>query len=562
MKIIKRDGRIVDYDKNKIIIAIEKANKEVGPKEKISSKDIDKIIDYIESLDKKRMLVEDIQDIIEEKLMEKKKFVLAKKYIIYRYTRSLIRKTNTTDSSLLALLKNESSSEGGHLVANRQRDIMAGEASKDLAYRILLPKNVVEYEKNNLIKFCNVEYFTEPVIEESFVNIDKMLENGTIINGIKIEKPKGFQSFCNVLVEIIASISSVQTGDIYINFSSFFNYYYISLKKRISKYKNLMSGTLEDDQIDELAKNRTLKEVNSGFQTILYQINTLSVSNGLVPKINFIINTDNINNEVEEEIVYMFIKEKSTGILNENDERLIPIYPKIIYVLNKKNTIGNYKYITDELIGCNYGFNILDEEKYAKYISKIQKFKQGTIAINLIRIANEYPNEFLQKLKESLEVCYEGFLCLNHNLQGTYSDKSPIHWQNGAIANLKKDERIDKYLKSSYSYLNLAVLGFEKAINILGNKISKKDISNLINKKIKSWNDISNFHIESSNICNENDILKIYNSDLKTIKNIKLDNYHDSSEFIKEDYLKTEFIFDKFNNIKDVQKNVIYYTKK
>lgn len=562
MKIIKRDGRIVDYDKNKIIIAIEKANKEVGPKEKISSKDIDKIIDYIESLDKKRMLVEDIQDIIEEKLMEKKKYVLAKKYIIYRYTRSLIRKTNTTDSSLLALLKNEASASGEHLVANRQRDIMAGEASKDLAYRILLPKNVVEYEKNNLIKFCNVEYFTEPVIEESFINIDKMLENGTIINGIKIEKPKGFQSFCNVLVEIIASISSVQTGDIYINFSNFFNYYYISLKKRISKYKNLMSGTLEDDQIDELAKNRTLKEVNSGFQTILYQINTLSVSNGLIPKINFIINTENINNEVEEEIVYNFIKEKCIGILNENDERIIPIYPKIIYILNKKNTIGNYKYITDELINSKYGFTIMDELKYSKYINKIQKFKQGTIAINLVRLATDYPDNFIKKLNESLEVCYEGFLCLNHNLQGTYSDKSPIHWQNGAIANLKKDEKIDKYLKSNYSYLSLAVIGFEKAITILGNNKLKKDISNLINKKIKSWNDISNFHIEISNICNDSDIFKIYNIDSKQVKNIKLEDYYDSGEFIKEDYLKTEFIYDRFTDIKNVQSKIIYYTKK
>ena len=559
MKIIKRDGRIVDYDKNKIIIAIEKANKEVLPKEKISLDQINKIIEYIESLNKKRMLVEDIQDIIEEKLMEKKKFALAKKYIIYRYTRSLIRKTNTTDSSLLALLKNETMPSGEHLVANRQRDIMAGEASKDLAYRILLPKNVVEYEKKGLIKFCNVEYFTEPVIEESFINIEKMLENGTIINNIKIEKPKGFQSFCNVLVEIIASVSSVQTGNIYVDFSVFFDYYVLALKKRINKYKSF--DNLKDSDIDTLAKERTLKEVNSGFQTILYQINTLSMSNGLVPKINFIVDTSKIKNDVEEEIVSMFIKEKHTGIINDKDERIIPLYPKIIYILNDENISGKYEYITNNLLDCKYGFFLIHEKKRNKYLSKIEKFKQGNIAVNLIRIAHEHPDDFVNKLKESLEVCYEGFLCLNHNLQGTYSDKSPIHWQNGVISNLSKGEKIDKYLKSNYSYIGLSIIGFETALKMLKDKVSKKEISDLINKKIKEWNELSNFQIELSNDCNDADIKNIFNHDKKQIKSLEEKDYYDSGSFIESDYLKTEFIYDKYTDLSNIKENVIYYTK-
>ena len=559
MKIIKRDGRIVDYDKNKIIIAIEKANKEVLPKEKISLDQINKIIEYIESLNKKRMLVEDIQDIIEEKLMEKKKFALAKKYIIYRYTRSLIRKTNTTDSSLLALLKNETMPSGEHLVANRQRDIMAGEASKDLAYRILLPKNVVEYEKKGLIKFCNVEYFTEPVIEESFINIEKMLENGTIINNIKIEKPKGFQSFCNVLVEIIASVSSVQTGNIYVDFSVFFDYYVLALIKRINKYKSF--DNLKDSDIDTLAKERTLKEVNSGFQTILYQINTLSMSNGLVPKINFIVDTSKIKNDVEEEIVSMFIKEKHTGIINDKDERIIPLYPKIIYILNDENISGKYEYITNNLLDCKYGFFLIHEKKRNKYLSKIEKFKQGNIAVNLIRIAHEHPEDFVNKLKESLEVCYEGFLCLNHNLQGTYSDKSPIHWQNGVISNLSKGEKIDKYLKSNYSYIGLSILGFETSLKMLKDKVSKKEISDLINKKIKEWNELSNFQIELSNDCNDADIKNIFNHDKKQIKSLEEKDYYDSGSFIESDYLKTEFIYDKYTDLSNIKENVIYYTK-
>ena len=557
MKIIKRDGRIVDYDKEKIVIAIEKANNEVRDEDKIARKDIDNIIDYIEKLDKKRMLVEDIQDIIEEKLMDKKKFNLAKKYIIYRYTRSLIRKTNTTDSSLLALLKNKNASSDEYLVANKQRETMAGEVSKDLAYRILLPKNVTEYEKENLIKFCNVEYFTEPIIESSYVNIKKMLENGIVLNGIKIEKPKNFQSACNVIVEVIASLLSLQTGELYIDFSDLFEYYYLSLNKRINLYLSIMGDSITKDEIISLAKNRTFDEVRSGLQTIFYELNTITLSNAAIPRINFLVDTDEIMDPIEEHIIFEFIKQKNQGIVDENNNKILTEYPKIIYKITKQ-----YDYILDELVNGNSSFIILNENSYLNFKSHIKKFKQGTIAINIYAIAQKYKSNFLEKLKETLEVVFEGFLCINHNLRGVQAGKSPVHWQYKGISSLTKDEVIDKYLKSTYSYLELSVLGFESALKILKDDAIKNDVIKIIDDYIKNWNKINTFAIVTSNICNKYDMEQLLKRDKELYSKTSIDTYIDNEKFMEESYYKCDFMFNKFISLNTIKDNYIYLNKK
>ena len=500
MKIIKRDGRIVEYDKNKILIAINKANKEVQDKERISKEDIDSIIEYIESLNKKRMLVEDIQDIIEEKLMIMGKYLLAKKYIIYRYTRSLIRQNNTTDKSILTLLKNGNDINGDYVNAARQRDIMAGEASKDISRRILLPRNVVDADADKYIKFCNVEYFTEPVIDSCFLNLDKILEKGTYINGITIEKPKNFQSFCNVLIELILSISSCQTGDIYINFKDFFKYYYISLEKNIDLYFSLFKDTIEKEKIKAFAKNLTSIEVKSGLQTLIYQINTINNSYGLTSRVCIIINTNDIQCLEDENLINQFILELNKEIKTAEGSAFKYKYPKIFYVINDDNysNESKYNYITEKLISSNNQVVFLNYLCLNKFMKLISEFNQGTIEIDIYKIIYSYiDSNYIDKIKEFLNICFEGFMCINHNLQGTLAKKSPIHWQYNVIANLKEDEKIDDYLKKEYSHLTLVIKNLEK-VDTKYKNIDIEKVIDTIYKVVSNWNNISNFKVITS----------------------------------------------------------------
>ena len=535
MKIIKRDGRIVDYDKNKIRIAIQKANNEVTDKEKISDKDIDKIITYIESLNKKRMLVEDIQDIIEEKLMERKKYILAKKYIIYRYTRSLVRKSNTTDSSLLALIKNDSTSQNSYITAMTQRDILASQASKDLAYRILLPKNIVLNDQQGIIDFCSLDHITEPIIDSCFIDINKILENGIIINNIKIESPKGFQSVCNIIVEIIAAVAGSQTGDIYLELSTLFKYYDVSLNKRQKKYSKFQSENIDKETINKIVMESTREEVRSGIQTILYQINTISLPNGTTPKVNFLINCQEAKNENDMFIIEEFLKQKSTGIINYLGEAVIPEYPKIIYGYTKEED----KFL-NQVIDLKAQSLIMNQKTYDSFTKHLLKFCQGKIILNVDRACDKASN-IIQSVLEKIDVCYEGFLYINHSLQGTYSDKSPIHWQNGVIARLDKKERIDEYLKRDYSYFILEIHGLENTISKYKDEITKEELLKAINEKIASLNKVNNFYIIASN----------YNS----ISDI------DSDNFVSNNYLDTSFKYCIYSKESDLSKNCIYIKK-
>lgn len=547
MKIVKRDGRIVEYNSEKIRIAIEKANKEVNEAEKVSSSEIEDIIEYIESLDKKRMLVEDIQDIIEEKLMEKGHFSLAKKYIIYRYTRSIIRQSNTTDASILSLLKNNNYSEGSYLVANKQRDVMAGEASKDLAYRLLLPKNVVTADKDNKIKFCNVEYFTEPIIESTKLNIGDMLKNGTVINGVKIDQPKNFQSACNVLIEIIASAAFSQTGAIYVEFKELFEYYTMTYEKKYSLYQSLLKSSFTIDQIRALAQTHASIELKSGIQTILYQINTITLANGSVPEIYFLLDPSEIESEFEENLITEFIRQKIAGIKTAEGKMVTLEYPGIIYALTPpSDNMGRYEYITKEILNSELDVIVLSNSRYKKFQKEISRFNQGTVILNMGSIALEAKKgeeDFCTILERNLEYCYEAMLCRNHNLHGIYSDKSPIHWRYGGIARLGEMERIDQFLKKDKSYTTLSVIGFEAAMKILQDEPSKKQIRKMIEDKVYAWNKESSFDIFLSNYYDLKTIQKMMSLDATELKQFGIVTYYDSLEFMKEDYFKDGLMY-------------------
>lgn len=543
MKIVKRDGRTVDYNPDKIRVAIGKANDEVMPSDKISSDKIEEIIRYVESLDKKRMLVEDIQDIIEFKLMEYGLFNLAKKYIIYRYKRSIIRQSNTTDASILSIMKNGSPSSGNYLVANRQREIMAGEASMDLAYRLLLPKNVVEADRRGHIKFSKVEHFTEPVVESIKLNLTDMFDKGTTINGVQIETPKSFQSACNVLIEIIGAVSSCQTGAIYVDLKDLFKYYDTTFEKKYSLYKSLLKSALPNDQIRALTETQSFLEMKTGIQTIFYQLNTITLANGCAPLVYFLIDINEITSEHDEKVVFEFVREKIHGIKKDNGTK-IPSIPALLVNLDTTSECGRrYDYILKELMEANIEFIGMNPNRFLKFKKDLGRFNQGSMILNLAKIALDYPNEnYLAALEANLSYCYEGFLCRNHNLQGVYSDKSPIHWMHGAIARLETNEKIDGYLKKDRSTLKLNVVGFEAATKILeGDENIKVEIGNLIVATIKKWNKENSFEVVLSNYCDEAE--KLFLDDELELKKFGVKSYFDSLEFMKSDYFEEGFLY-------------------
>ena len=300
MKVIKRDGSSVDYDPSKIRIAINKANANVKEEDRVSETQIKNIIKYIESLRKRRMLVEDIQDIIEEKLMSINKFALAKEYITYRYTRALVRKSNTTDESILSLIKNsnkdvmEENSNKNAYVASTQRDLIAGEVSKDLTKRILLPEKIVEAHEKGILHFHDMDYFLQPIFNCCLINIGDMLDHGTVMNGKMIESPKSFQVACTVTTQIIAAVASSQYGGQSVEIKHLGKYLhksYVKFKKQIEKKHK---KELTKEQIEELVQERLQDELASGVQTIQYQINTLMTTNGQSPFVTLFLNLESI----------------------------------------------------------------------------------------------------------------------------------------------------------------------------------------------------------------------------------------------------------------------------
>ena len=387
MKVIKRDGRAVDYNRDKIITAIEKANKEVKPKERVTKEEIKEITKYIEELDKKRILVEDIQDIIEEQLMDLKKFELAKKYMIYRYTRALVRKANTTDESILGLIKNqnkellEENSNKNAVLASTQRDYIAGEVSKDLTKRILLPEKITKAHEDGILHFHDMDYFLQPIFNCCLINIGDMLDNGTVMNGKLIESPKSFQVACTVMTQIIAAVASNQYGGQSVDISHLGKYVRKSYEKFKKSFEKEFGNELSEDVIERLTQQRLKKEIAAGVQTIQYQINTLMTTNGQSPFVTIFLNLKKDDPYIKENamVIEEIIRQRYEGIKNEKGVYVTPAFPKLIYVLDEHNCLkgGEYDYLTKLAVKCSA------KRLYPDYLSSnsFQNFSSSPSAI-------------------------------------------------------------------------------------------------------------------------------------------------------------------------------------
>ena len=507
MKVIKRDGRAVDYDREKIRIAIDKANQEVRPKERANKEDIKQIINYIEELGKKRILVEDIQDIIEEKLMEFQKFELAKKYIVYRYTRALVRKQNTTDESILGLIRNENkelaeeNSNKNTLLASTQRDYIAGEVSRDLTKRMLLPEKISKAHEEGILHFHDADYFIQPIFNCCLINIGDMLDNGTVMNGKMIESPKSFQVACTVTTQIIAAVASNQYGgqsvDM-IHLGKYLRKSYLKFKKEIeTKYKDKIPNNI----IEEMVQDRLRTELKAGVQTIQYQINTLMTTNGQSPFVTLFLHLEKDDPYIKENamIIEEVLRQRYEGIKNEKGVYVTPAFPKLVYVLDEFNNLtgGEYDYLTKLAVKCsakrmypdyisakkmreNYEGNIFSPMGCRSFLSPWKdengnykfegRFNQGVVSINLPQIgiiAEGDEDKFWKLLDERLELCKEALMCRHYALLGTHSDISPIHWQYGAISRLKKGEKIDKLLYGGYSTISLGYIGIYEVTKLM-----------------------------------------------------------------------------------------------
>ncbi len=509
MKIVKRDGRIVEYDPEKIRIAIKKANHDVADNDAATDLEINKIIKYIENLKKKRLLVEDIQDIIEKKLVELNKYELSKAYMLYRYERELIRKANTTDESILTLIKNsnkelmEENSNKNAIVAATQRDLIAGEVSKDLTKRILLPEKISKAHEEGILHFHDADYFLQPIFNCCLINISDMLDNGTVMNGKMIESPKSFQVACTVLTQIIAAVASSQYGGQSVNIKHLGKYLKKSedkfRKKLIEKYK----GKITKKEIEELINDRLKEELSSGVQTIQYQINTLMTTNGQSPFVTIFmfLDKDDPYLKYTAMIIEEILNQRYMGIKNEKGVYVTPAFPKLIYVLDEFNSLkgGEYDYITKLAVKCsskrlypdyisakkmreNYEGNVFSPMGCRSFLSPYKdefgnykfegRFNQGVVSINLPQIAilaNKDEDKFFELLEERLDLCYEALMCRHHALLGTLSNVSPVHWQYGAIARLEKNEPIDKLLKNGYSTISLGYIGIYEMTKLMKN---------------------------------------------------------------------------------------------
>ena len=548
MKVIKRDGRVVDFNREKIAIAIEKANQEVTEKERADKQDIKDIIKYIESLDKKRILVEDVQDIIEEQLMDKKKFKLAKKYMIYRYNRALVRKKNTTDESILGLIKNqnmemlEDGTRKNAVLASSQRDYIAGEVSKDLTKRLLLPEKIVKAHEEGVLYFHDMDYFAQKEHNCDLINLEDMLQNGTVISETMIEKPHSFFTACNVTTQIVAQVASNQYGGQSFTLSHLAPFVDVSrqkLRKSVIEERIESGEVLDDAIIDKITERRLRTEVQSGIQTIQYQLITLMTCNGQAPFVTVFMYLDEVPEGRTRDDLAMIIeevmKQRMQGVKNEKGVWITPAFPKLIYVLDEDNITEDSKYwyltelaakctakrmvpdyisakIMKELkngdvypcMGCRSFLTVEDSQRNADGSHKFYgRFNQGVVTINLVDVACSAEGNmerFWEILDERLELCHRALRCRHERLLGTVSDVAPILWQNGALARLKKGETIDKLLFDGYSTISLGYAGlYEMCMRMLGKSHTDPEakpfalaVMQRLNDKCKEWKEAEN----------------------------------------------------------------------
>lgn len=515
MKVIKRDGKKVDFDPNKIVVAISKANREVIGNEKASIQNINYIVEAIEKLGLNEIGIEKIQDQIERKLMELGKYELAKRYMLYREKRSIIRQTNTTDESILSLIRNtnkEVSKENSNknaILLSTQRDLIAGEVSKDIVDRLLLPERIVKAHKEGVLHFHDKDYFIQPMFNCCLVNIKDMLDNETVMNGKKIETPKSFQVACTVMTQIIAAVASNQYGGQSVNIAHLGKYLRKTYDKYYKKYYNhfIEEGKSEKEAetlAKDFAKMRKQEDLVAGIQTVQYQINTLMTTNGQSPFVTLfmhIVEGDEYEKEVAE-IIEEILKQRLQGIKNSEGHYITPAFPKLIYVLDECNNLsgGKYDYITKLAVKCSakrlypdyisakkmreiYEGNVFSPMGCRSFLSPYKdengeykfegRFNQGVVSINLPQIAimaSGNKEKFYKLLDERLELCFDACMCRHNALKGVTSDYSPIHWQYGAIARLKKGEKIDKYLYGNYSTMSLGYIGLYEVSKLMTGK--------------------------------------------------------------------------------------------
>ncbi len=507
MKVIKRDGSTVDFDRSKIIKAISKANEAVDFEDRITDKQVENIVDDIASRHRTRLLVEDIQDMVEEKLMELQKFQLMKAYILYRYERALVRKANTTDESILSLIRNankdvmEENSNKNARTASTQRDLIAGEVSKDLTRRILLPEHISKAHDEGAIHFHDADYFLQPIFNCCLINIKDMLDNGTVINGKLIESPKSFQTACTITTQIIASVASSQYGGQSVNVAHLGKYLRRSRDKYRSQVDEEFGDKMTDEVKDKIVNMRVKEALKAGVQTIQYQINTLMTTNGQSPFVTLFMYLDEKDEYIDENamIIEEILKQRYQGIKNEKGIYVTPAFPKLVYVLDENNCLkgGKYDYLTKLAVKCsskrmypdyisakkmreNYEGNVFAPMGCRSFLSAWKdengeykfegRFNQGVVSINLPQcgiLAKGDEKKFWEILEERLQLCYEALMCRHEALEGVTSDVSPVHWQYGAIARLQPGEKIDKYLHNGYSTLSLGYIGLYEVTKLV-----------------------------------------------------------------------------------------------
>ena len=525
MKIVKRDGHIVDYDPSKIKTAIKKANVEVRPRERATETEIEEIIKYIEELNKKRILVEDIQDIIEEKLMEFDKYQLAKKYITYRYTRELVRKANTTDQTIKELIDGENeywnteNSNKNATVVTTQRDYLAGITSTDITRRFLLPEDVVKAHDEGIIHFHDADYFAQNALHNcELINLDDMLQNGTVINGVMIEKPHRFITAATIATQIILAVTSSSYGGATVSVSHLAPFARASYDKYYKKYK---SRNLPEDQCKKFAKEDTRKEIEDGVQTFNYQVNSMTNTNGQAPFLSVCLYLGE-SEEYKEEIAMIteeFLKQRILGFKNEKGVYITPAFPKLLYVLEEDNIHENSKYwyltklaaectakrlvpdyisekVMKELKKNEYGDgecypcmgcrsfltpdramslgNIAKAKNYVEGKGKYYgRFNQGVVTINLPDVAlssKQDMDKFWKIFDERLELCHRALQLRHKRLSNVTSDVAPILWQNGALARLEKGESIHELLHHGYSTISLGYAGLYECVKYMTGK--------------------------------------------------------------------------------------------
>lgn len=507
MKVIKRDGTTVDFDGSKIVVAIQKANAAVEPEYRIEEDKIDKIAKHVQERNRMRLLVEDIQDMVEHSLMDEGKFELAKAYIIYRYQRALVRKANTTDESILSLIRNsnkdvmEENSNKNATMAATQRDLIAGEVSKDLTKRIMLPEKISKAHEEGVLHFHDADYFIQPIFNCCLINIGDMLDNGTVMNGKLIETPKSFQVACTVMTQIIASVASSQYGGQSVDICHLGKYLRRSYEKFKKNILETSDGKIDADTLERLTNERLRYELKGGVQTIQYQINTLMTTNGQSPFVTLFLNLREDDPYLKENamIVEEILRQRLQGIKNDKGVYVTPAFPKLVYVLDEFNCLkgGKYDYITRLAVKCsakrmypdyisakkmreNYEGNVFSpmgcrsfltawKDENGKY--KFEgRFNQGVVSLNLPQIgivAQGDEQKFWQILDERLELCYEALMCRHNALKGIKSDVSPVHWQYGAIARLPKGEPIDRFLENGYSTISLGYIGLYELTKLM-----------------------------------------------------------------------------------------------